>query len=216
MRNFPLSTAALAGLAMLITAAALAQSINPQMKEPQAMPLDFLTWIDRDADWLQKQIAALGGSGKLTIDGGILETTDLDTLKAANRIRAFAYLATKGLRPPYFDLTIAAGDATKRCVTQFPRSIAPGIGPMDFARKSFPADAADQTELKSCTVAGQGKDYAGLDRATFRDRYFDASGTLKPEFRNLGDDPAFRAKAIDEGFFLATEDYSGLLQLDLR
>ncbi|WP_292109706.1 hypothetical protein [Mesorhizobium sp.] len=41
-------------------------------------------------------------------------------------------------------------------------------------------------------------------------------GTLKPEFRDLGNDPAFKAKAIDEGFFLTTEDYSGLLQLDLR
>jgi hypothetical protein len=215
MRNFPLPTAALVGLMMIATGVS-AQSTTPQMKEPQAVPVDFLKWIDRDADWLQTQITALGGTGKLAVKDGLLETTDLTTLKAANRIRTFAYLAAKGLRPPYFDLTIEAGDRARRCITQFPRSIAPGISPMDFARKSFPAEAADPAELKSCTVSGSDADFARVDRSTFRDRYFDASGTLKPEFRNLSDNAALKAKAIDEGFFLTTEDYSGLLQLDLR
>ncbi|MDX8482084.1 hypothetical protein RFN28_27015 [Mesorhizobium sp. VK24D] len=216
MRTFSPLARMLAAMAIVATTAASAQSMSPRFKEPQAVPLDFLKWIGKSTDWLEQEIAALGGAGKPTIHGDILETDDLGTLKAANRVRAFAFLAAKGLRPPYFDLAVAAADQTIRCVTQYPESIAPDIGAMDFAKKSFPAAAADQAELKSCTVAGTGGDFAGLDRATYRDRYFNASGTLKPEFRDLGDDPAFKAKAIDEGFFLTTEDYSGLLQLDLH
>ena len=216
MRRLPRLPAILAGFVLLFAAAAAAQSMSKQLKEPQAVPLDFLTWINRDPAWLQQQMATLGATGGVKIGNDMLETTDVEALKAVNRIRGFAYLAAKGLNPPYFDLSVAGPDATVRCVTSNPRGIAPGIGPMDFARASFPAEAADQTELKSCTVAGKGGDYAELDRAAFRDRYFNASGTLKPEFRDLGNDSAFKAKAIDEGFFLTTEDYSGLLQLDLR
>jgi hypothetical protein len=217
MRKFPLLTAVLAGIAMLAVGGAWAQSMNPQLKESQAVPLDFLAWIDKDTTWLERQIAALGGSGKPTIKGEILETTDLGALKAANRVRAFAYLATKGIRPPYFDLMVSADGEAKRCVTQFPRSVVPSIGPMDFATKSFPASGADPAILKSCIVTDARKaEYSGTSRDAFRDRYFNASGVLKPEFRALNDDPAFKAKAIDEGFFLSTEDYSGLLRLDLR
>jgi hypothetical protein len=201
---------------MLAVGGAWAQPMNPQLKEPQAVPLDFLAWIGKDATWLQSEITALGGSGKPTIKGQILETTDLGTLKAVNRIRTFAYLAAKGLRPPYFDLMLSNGEA-KRCVTQYPLSVVPSLGPMDFAKKSFPASGADPAILKSCIVTdARNAEYAGMSREAFRNRYFDASGVLKPEFRAFNDDPAFKAKAIDEGFFPSVEDYSGLLRLDLR
>ena len=208
--------AILAGVTLMTAATFSTQSMGEEVRPPAAVPLDFLAWIDRDRAWLEQQILAISGSSSIKIGATALETTDLDALKAANRIRTFAYLAAKGLRPPYFDLPVAAADRTVRCITKYPTSIAPDIGPMDFARASFPAEAADQTELKSCTVAGKGGDYADLNRTAFRDRYFNASGTLKPEFRDLRDDSAFKAKAIDEGFFMTTEDYSGLLQLDLR
>jgi hypothetical protein len=216
MRKFPDLKAVLAGIAMLAAGGAWAQSMTPPLKQPQAVPLDFLAWIDKDANWLERQIAVLGGS-KATIKGQVLETTDLGTLKAANRIRAFAYLATKGIRPPYFDLPLSAGGESKRCVTLFPRNVVPTIGPMDFARKSFSESDADPVILKACLVNGAGKaEYAGMSRDAFRDRYFDVTGVLKPEFRTLNDDSAFKAKAIDEGFFLSTEDYSGLLRLGSR
>ena len=216
MRRFPLLTAVLV-MATLAVGAAWAQSMNPQLKEPQAVPLDFLAWIDKDTNWLERQIAALGGSGKPTIKGSILETTDLGTLKAANRIRAFAHLAAKGIRPPYFDLMLSTDGEVKRCVTEFPQSVVPSIGPMDFATKSFPSSGADPAILKSCIVANARKaEYSDMSRDAFRNRYFDAHGVLKPEFRALIDEPAFKAKAIDEGFFLSTEDYSGLPRLELR
>jgi hypothetical protein len=217
MRKFPLLSAVLAGIAMLSLGGAWAQSMNPQLKEPQAVPLDFLAWIDKDTSWLEGQIAALGGSGKPTIQGGILETTDLGTLKAANRIRAFAHLAARGIRPPYFDLTLLTDGEPKRCVTEFPYSVVPSLGPMDFAMKSFPASGADPAILKSCIVTDARKaEYAAMGRDAFRDRYFDARGVLKSEFRALNDDPAFKAKAIDEGFFLSVEGLTGLLRLELR
>lgn len=206
--------AAAAVLLSMLTASA--QPMAPQLDEPQTVPLDFLAWIGKDSEWLEQQIAALGNAGKPIIRGNILETTDIATLKAANRIRAFAFLAAPGLRPPYFDLAITSADGIVRCITPYPESIAPDIGPMDFARKSFPATAADQAQLRSCTVSEKTGDYAGLGRAALRDRYFDTSGTLKREFDVLGDDAAFKAKVIDEGFFLTTEDYSGQLRLDLR
>jgi hypothetical protein len=217
MRRFPLLMVAIAIMAMLALGGVWAQPMNPQLKEPQAVPLDFLAWIDKNTDWLERQIAALGGLGKAVIKGKILETTDLGTLKAVNRIRAFAYLATKGIRPPYFDLMLSTDGEEKRCVTEFPRSVVPSLGPMDFATKSFPASDADPAILKLCIVNDARKaEYAGMSRDVFRNRYFDASGVLKPEFRALNNDPAFEAKAIDEGFFLSVEDYSGVLRLDLR
>jgi hypothetical protein len=204
-------------MAMLAATAASGQSMSRQLEEAEAVPLDFLAWIDRDAGWLQEQIAALGGVGQPMITGDLLETTDLDTLKAANRIRAFAHLATHGLRQLYFDLTLSDGDSTKRCVTQFPRSVVPSLGPMDFVTKTFPASAADPAILKMCIATGAGNaEYGGLARDEFRDRYFDATGVLKPEFGAFNDDATFKAKAIDEGFFLSIEGYSGLLRLDPR
>jgi hypothetical protein len=217
MRKFTLLGAVLAGIAMLAAGGAGAQSMNPQLGEPQAVPLDFLAWIDKDTTWLERQIAALGGAVKPTIKGGILESTDLGTLKAANRIRAFAYLATKGINPPYFDLMLSTDGEAKRCVTRFPRNVVPSIRPMDFATKSFPASGADPDILKSCIVTDARKaEYSDMSRDAFRDRYFDARGLLKSEFRALNDDPAFKAKAIDEGFFLSVDGLSGLLRLDLR
>ena len=209
MRRHLLLPALLAATTLLFAGAASAQSMSRQLKEPAAVPLDFLTWIDRDTDWLQKRLAELGAAGAVTIGGGALETTDVDTLKAANRIRGFAYLAGKSLRPPFFDLALTGPDGTFRCVTEFPQSIAPDIGPMDFAKKSFPVAAADQTILKSCVISAKGSNFTDLDRQTFRDRYFDQYGRLKAEFRELGYDPSFLAKAIDEGYFLSQEDYSG-------
>src|SRR4051794_27390593 len=63
MLKFPLLAAVFAGTSLFAATAASAQSMSPQLKEPAAVPLDFLTWIDRDAGWLQEQIAALGGMG---------------------------------------------------------------------------------------------------------------------------------------------------------
>jgi hypothetical protein len=164
---------------------------------------------------LQRQLTGLGIVNTPTIRGDLLETNDLGTLKAANRIRAFAFLAAKGLRPPYFDLTLDGAAGPVRCLTQFPLSVVPGLGPMDFARPSFPASAADPAILKTCTVTPKvGAPYAEMDRATFRERFFDVHGVLKNEFRAMNGDAAFMARAVDLGFFLGDEDYSGLLRVE--
>ena len=205
--------ATVAGLALLVSSGATAQTLLP---EPQAVPVDFLAWLDKDTRWLQSQLSSMGVMAPPDIQGGVLETDSLATLKAANRIRAFAFLAAKGLRPPLYDLTLTAEGGDIRCLTQFPYSVVPDLGPMDFARPSFPAAGADPAILQACTVTeDRAAAYASLDRDSFRAQYFDAYGVLKPEFEALSADPAFMARAVDLGFFLGTEDYSGLLRVDL-
>ena len=217
MTKKPSLRAALAGLAMLAAGSVSAQSMSSPLKEPQAVPLDFLAWINMDVGWLQRQLTGMGTMGQPTIRDDTLETNDLTTLKAANRIRAFAFLAAKGLRPPYYDLTLGTASGPLRCITQFPYSVVPRLGPMDFSVSSFPVAAADSAIVKACTVTPtKGAPYAGLDRDAFRAQYFDAYGVLKSAFAEMSSDPGFMARAVDLGFFLGTEDYSGLLRVDLR
>ncbi|WP_146770187.1 hypothetical protein [Mesorhizobium hawassense] len=215
MIHFHTLKAALAALAMLAGSAVFAPLMSQPLKEPQAVPLDFLAWIDKDPGWLRQQLAALGVVNAPKIQNTMLETTDLATLKAANRIRAFAYLAAKGQRPPFYDLALGGPSGPVRCITQFPLAIVPGLGPLDFARPSFPAAAADPAILKACTVQeAKNAPYAGMDRASFREQYFDLHGLLKKEHQTMNADPAFMAKAIDLGFFLNTEDFSGVLTVE--
>jgi hypothetical protein len=99
-------------------------------------------------------------------------------------------------------------------VTLFPRSIVPDIGPMDFDKGSFSTDRADKTILDMCRVdQRKGAEFAGLDRATFRDRYFDAHRDLKTEFIEFNNNAAFVAEAIDHGFFVIQGDVTGRVRL---
>lgn len=208
-------TVVLATLAIFLLAAAEKAPMNPKLSEPAAVPLDFLDWIDRDASWLRESLASQGVESGYTIREGVLEATTVEALRTANRIRAFAYLAAPGLRPPYFDLPVkeANGDVV-RCVTLFPRSIAPEVGPMDFDCDSFPAAEADAAVLEACRVdPRKGAEYRGLDREAFRSRYFDAAGDLEIEYVELNSDPAFVAEALDHGFFVVQQDLTGRLRL---
>lgn len=192
------------------------QMMSEKLSEPAAVPLDFLDWIDRDADWLRESLAGQGVQSGFTISDGVLEASTVEALRRVNRIRSFAYLAAPGLRPPYFDLSVSDSDGgLVRCATLFPRSIAPDIGPLDFDRESFPAAKADPAILDYCRVQPQrGADYLGFDRDTFRTRFFDAAGDLKIEFASRNSDAAFIAEAIDHGFFVRQQDLTGRLRLD--
>lgn len=187
------------------------ESMNQKLSGPAAVPLEFLNWVGKDARWLRDGLAQQGVSSGYAISNGVLEASTLASLRAANRIRRFAYLAAPGLKLPYFDLSVdQPGGGPVRCVTLFPRSIAPGIGPLDFDRKSFPPAGADPAILEMCRVEPKAASaYAALDRNAFRDRYFDAAGDLKIEFAESGSDPAFLAQAIDHGFFVIQQDYTG-------
>jgi hypothetical protein len=102
-----------------------------------------------------------------------------------------------------------------RCVTLFPRSIAPQLGALDFGSEWFPAAEADPAILAMCRVdPAAGGEYAKLDRDAFRARYFDAYGDLRSELAELNTDSAFIARAIDLGFFVLQEDYTGRLRLE--
>jgi hypothetical protein len=190
--------------------------MNQSLSEPAAVPLDFLRWVGRDTGWLRECLAAQGVGSGYTITDRALLATSVEALRMANRIRAFAHLAAPGLRPPYFDLGVKGADGKViRCVTQFPRSIAPQIGAKDFASESFHAAAADPAILKMCRVEpAAGAEYEKLDRGAFRARYFNATGDLKSEFAELNTNAAFIARAIDLGFFVVQQDLTGRLRLD--
>ena len=189
--------------------------MNHKLSEPAAVPLDFLDWIDKDADWLRESLAGQGMRSGYVLSDAVLEASTVEALRSVNRIRSFAYFAAPGLRPPYFDLLVSEpGKGPVRCVTLFPRSIVPDIKALDFDRESFPAAEADPTILDFCRVKQQkGADFLGLDRDAFRERFFDAAGDLKIEFANRNSDAAFIAQAIDHGFFVLQQDLTGRLRL---
>lgn len=209
------------GLGAFVVAAVLAttafgQDMTQRLTPPAAVPLEFLTWIDRDEAWLTDVLAETGAGADVEIgSGGVASVSTEAALRSLNRIRAFAHLAAPGLRPPYFDLTVSEDSGTFRCVTLFPKSVAPQIGPMDFTAADFPASAADPMVLDLCRVdADKAADYRGLDRDAFRQRYFDESGNLRVEFANLNNDAAFAAEAIDHGFLVRQGDVTGRLKLE--
>lgn len=214
-RETPMRTVIITILALFTLAATGNEPMSQKLSTPASVPLDFLDWIERDADWLRESLADLGVDSGYTVSGSTLEATTVEALRAANRIRSFAYLAAPGLRPPYFDLPVKEADGkVVRCVTLFPRSIAPGIDAMDFACEAFSAAEADPAILEMCRVGPKsGGEYQGLDREAFRSRYFDAAGDLEVELVDLNTDPAFIARAIDLGFFVHQQDLTGRLRL---
>ena len=201
---------------VLLLSVAGGQTIQQKLKEPAAVPLDFLDWIKRDVNWLRETLIKQGIESGFKISGPVLEVSTVQALRVANRIRSFAFLAAPGLTPPYFDLSVNEPDHGQvRCVTLFPDSIAPGIGAMDFGKESFPASAANPEILRQCRVQSKKTAiYYGIDRYAFREKFFDAAGDLKIGFQNLNRDPAFIAQAIDHGFFVFQQDYTGRLRLD--
>lgn len=195
-----------------------AQKMGAKLERAAAVPLDFLAWINRDADWLTGALARAGVTSgvSMSMPQAFAEAETVEALKALNRIRAFAYLAGPGLRPPYFDIMLVdANGRSLRCLTQFPASVVPGAGPMDFDKETFPAADADPQIVDLCRVpvTKNVEEYERLDRVTFRNRYFDVAGHLKIEFANLNTAPRFIAAAIDHGFFISQGDYTGRLQL---
>lgn len=190
---------------------AKAQSMT---QTPVSVPLDFLARIDRDPAWLAEAMAGLDAGQGFAIDGTTLRADTPEALRAVNRIRAFASIAAKSLTVPYVDLMLATADGPQRCPTLFPEEIVPGITAMDFARTDLSAAKADPTLLSLCKVdPGRSAEYAGLDRDTFRERYFDAAGDLRAEFAALNTDAALVARAIDLGFLVTQSDLTGRLKL---
>ncbi len=215
MANLVRQAVSAAAVAVLTTFLA-GQSMAEPLTKPATVPLDFLTWIKRDAGWLTDVLAKqdLGAAVSVAPEGAVVTTSE--ALQAVNRIRAFAHLAAPGIRPPYFDLMVTqGGGAPFRCTTLFPKSVVPDIGPDDFAKADFPADAGDPVAVDLCRVNPEkGAPYAGLSRDAFRDRYFDAAGDLRTDFKDLNADAAFIAAAFDYGFFVRQGDVTGRLRLD--
>lgn len=204
-------------LAASLAATASGQEMAERLTTPATVPLEFLTWIDRDDAWLAEALGEAGVGSEVEIGPkGVASATTEAALRVLNRIRAFAHLAVPGLRPPYFDLSVSDPSGTSfRCVTLFPKSVAPQIGPMDFTEQSFPSVAADPMILDLCRVdPKQGGDYRGLARDEFRARYFDEAGNLRVEFANLNSDAGFVAEAIDQGFLVRQGDVTGRLKLE--
>ena len=216
-RKFTRAVALAAVLGAFTVTPAGGQTVNEKLSQPAAVPLDFLSWLNKDQPWLRESLAGLGVKAGYTLSNSILEADTVGALRAANRIRGFAHLAAPGIRPPYFNLMLDENGARTRCVTLFPRSIVPNITAMDFDRPSFPVTGADKAILDFCRVKPQkGAEYQGLSRNAYRERYFDAAGDLKIEFDKLNTDAAFIAEAMDHGFFVGQGDVTGRLRLGVE
>ena len=189
--------------------------MGTRLARPAAVPLDFLSWIERDESWLTNELAKQGLDADVQMGKGTLEVNSEAALRAVNRIRSFAHIAADSLRPPFIDLMVADGSDTFRCVTIFAKSLVPDIGPLDFTKEVFTVTSADPALIDLCRVDPKiSADYQGLDRDTFRDRYFDNAGHLRIEFVHLNNDANFVAEAIDHGFFVRQGDLTGRLRLE--
>lgn len=191
--------------------------VTQALDEPRsaAVPLDFLKWIDRDEAWLRSELSAMSATAGYEIVDGRLESEDAGVLRAVNRIRAFAHLAAKGVRPPYFDLMLTAADGSRlRCATLFPKSIVPTIDAADFKAADFSAADAEPTILDMCRVdEAKLAEFAAMDRRALRERFFDGNGDLKTEFVDLNNNPALVAALLDEGFFVYQGDVTGRIRV---
>jgi hypothetical protein len=205
--------AALVALSVAMPTLSAAQ----QLSEPASVDLGFLTVLDQDTPWLDAQLAERGLRGRYEIADGMLVTDDLDTLKYVSRIRAFANLDRPRIFSWYsLDLVDPAGNET-RCVTLHPRDFLPELGVLDFQRDQFEVPDTGSDAFAECRVSGSGQgEYAELDRAQFRNRYFGEFGELNmSNYRALSTDPAFIAKAIDLGFHATRGSLTGYLQISL-
>lgn len=185
-------------------------------ERPVWVPADFLYISQHDESWLLAAAEKLGVRNEIEIGKGMIGAKSLAALKALNRIRAFTNLQLAGRRAPYLDLTLKSKDGSfYRCVTPFPRSIVPGITASDFGTEWFPDDQADPAILRQCRVTPEkGAEFTGLDRDTFRSRYFGEGGHLNPDYAELNTNPAFVAEAFDHGFLIWLGDLTGRLQID--
>lgn len=201
-------------LVAALSTAAMGQGIAERLDPPAAVPLEFLGWLGEDDSWLTKTLADQQAASGVEIAGGVATVADEASLRMLNRIRSFAHLSQPGLRLPYLDFNVTDGSGnTFRCVTLFARSVVPDIGPMDFSKPSLSAQGADPAILDMCRVDAKAEAFEP-DRAAFRERYFDAAGDLRSEFRELNTNAAFIAAAIDHGFFVRQGDVTGRLRID--
>jgi hypothetical protein len=199
----------------VVSTITVGQEMAPRLDRPAAVPLDFLSWIDRDESWLMTELADAGFDADVEIGKGVVEVSSVAALRSVNRMRTFAFLAAESLRPPFFDLIVTDGSQTVRCTTVFPKEVVPGIGPMDFGKQRFEVASIDPDFVDPCRVDPKATgDYQGLDRNTFRERYFDRSGNLRAEFRGLNSNPNFIAEAIEHGFLVRSGALAGLLRLE--
>lgn len=188
------------------------------LESPVKITLDFLKFFKKDTGWLREKLIAHGfATGKYRIEESYLESSEVEVISYVNRIRTFAYLNAVTTQLPYFNLQLKGQNGgLVRCVTLFPRSIVPQLKAMDFQQAEFSSEDADATILDQCRVVEQPDVvFKGFTRTAFKEKFFDKYGDLKIDFVKLNRNPAFIATAIDLGFFVVNQDYTGRLRIDI-
>lgn len=205
--------------AALIGAVALGPGTGGMaMATPLAEPLDisaeFLSDIDGAPDWLRGAMAGLGAPEGWSMTRDAIVVSEVEALRALNRIRAFRKAVRGGTGAIWLLLPVADEMGEIRdCVTPWATQLIPDLDANDFGQ-SFALSMLRTDQPEACLIdLGADNPWAGLDRAALRG-YFDDAGDLAVDHVNLNENAVFVRALIEAGYLVTKGSVSGRLRVE--
>ncbi|AWZ20307.1 hypothetical protein RTM1035_01115 [Roseovarius sp. TM1035] len=205
--------------AALIGAAALGPSTGEMamatpLAEPLDIPAEFLSEIDGAPDWLRGAMAGLGAPEGWSMTRDAIVVSEVEALRALNRIRAFRQAVRGGTGAIWLSLPVANEIGEIRdCVTPWATQLIPDLDANDFGQ-SFALSMLRTDEPEACLIdVGTDDPWAGSDRTALRG-YFDDAGDLMVEHISLNEDAVFVRALIEAGYLVTKGSVSGRLRVE--
>lgn len=184
------------------------------LAEPLEIPAEFLSDIDGAPDWLRGAMAGLGAPEGWSMTRDAIVVSEVEALRALNRIRAFRKAVRGGTGATWLSLPVADEMGELRdCVTPWATQLIPDLDANDFGQ-SFALSMLRTDVPEACLIdAGADDPWAGSDRATLRS-YFDDAGDLMVDHVNLNEERVFVRALIDAGYLVTKGSVSGRLRVE--
>ncbi|MBQ0808891.1 hypothetical protein [Roseovarius sp.] len=205
--------------AALISAVALGpgtgeMAMATPLAEPLEIPAEFLSDIDGAPDWLRGAMAGLGAPEGWSMTRDAIVVSEVEALRALNRIRAFRKAVRGGTGATWLSLPVADEMGELRdCVTPWATQLIPDLDANDFGQ-SFALSMLRTDVPEACLIdAGADDPWAGSDRAALRS-YFDDAGDLMVDHVNLNEERVFVRALIDAGYLVTKGSVSGRLRVE--
>lgn len=184
------------------------------LAEPLEIPAEFLSDIDGAPDWLRGAMAGLGAPEGWSMTRDAIVVSEVEALRALNRIRAFRKAVRGGTGATWLSLPVADEMGELRdCVTPWATQLIPDLDANDFGQ-SFALSMLRTDVPETCLIdAGADDPWAGSDRAALRS-YFDDAGDLMVDHVNLNEERVFVRALIDAGYLVTKGSVSGRLRVE--
>lgn len=203
--------------ALLSAAAMIPGAGGMAMATPLAQPVeieaDFLARNDRSGDWLKGAMAGLGAPEGWSMTSDAIIVSELEALRALNRIRAFRRAVNRGTGGTWLLLPVEDEDGERRdCVTGSATQVIPDLDVNDFGQ-TFALSILRTDTPSACLIDPEAADpFADKDRDALR-AYFDEAGDLKLDHVDLNTDPMFIRALIEAGYLVTVQSVTGRLRV---